>query len=171
MLIWGRRNSRGNAQVEFALCSLFVVFVLISIFDMARGLWTYVTLAEAVRDGTRYAVVRGAGYMDPDTKARLPGATLGDVKNVVLRSAVGLVPSQLTLTFESNAGVITCSPGCSSSESANWPPDAAAARDLEIGIGAKYPYNSFIVMYFPGGKGIEFGKYVLGSTARERIVF
>lgn len=174
-----RSQESGTAQIEFALCAVFIVFLLISIFDMARGLWIYHTLAEAVRDGTRYSIVRGEGYANPNTNVRLPGARLADVRDVVLRSAVGLVSDQLDLKFEVYGGgvtlldSITCSPASTTScpWNSNWPPNGLAAPNLEVGIKANYPYNSLVVMFFPGSQGVQFGKFILGSTARERIVF
>ena len=83
------------------------------------------------------------------------------------------MPGQLVLRFESLKGVIVCDPAtsCPSAElGLNWPPDEYAGKGLEIGISATYPYNSLVVMYFPGGKGTEFGNYILGSKARETIV-
>lgn len=80
-------GTRSDANVEFALCAIFMVFLLISIFDMARGLWIQHTLTEAVR----FAIVRGAGYVNPTSNLRLPGATLGDVRNIAVKEAVGLV--------------------------------------------------------------------------------
>jgi Flp pilus assembly protein TadG len=173
---WDRRSRRGSAQVEFALCAIFMVFLLISIFDMARGLWIYVTVAEAVRDGTRYAAVRGANYVNPANMTRLTasptGATVGDTVKVVQQAATGLVPSQLNVKLTDALGTIDCSPSTTCAGSGTiWPRDGAADLNLEIGINVTYPYNSMVVMFFPGGKGIQFGKYVLGSTSRQRIVF
>lgn len=167
-----QRTAAGNAHIEFALCAVFVIFAMISIFDMARGLWINHTLAQAVRDGTRYAVVHGKANRNPATNTRLPGSTLGDVYNVVRRSAIGIVPGQLRLRFESGAGVIDCNPGCPGGAlGLPWPPDDYALKNNEIGIHANYPYNSMVVMFFPGAKGVQFGRYNLGSVARERIVF
>lgn len=167
-----QRPTAGNAQIEFALCGVFVIFAMISIFDMARGLWINHTLAQAVRDGVRYAAVHGALNVNPATNQRLPGSNLRDVYNVVRRSALGMVPSQLRLRFESAAGIIDCNPDCPGGAlDVPWPPDGFATRNLEIGIQANYPYNSMVVMFFPGSKGVEFGRYVLGSVARERIAF
>ena len=167
-----QRTTAGNAQIEFALCGVFVIFAMISIFDMARGLWINHTLSQAVRDGTRYAVVHGALNVNPTTNVRLPGSNLRDVYNVVRRSALGMVPSQLRLRFESADGVIDCNPDCPSAElDLPWPPNGAANKNMEIGIQANYPYNSMVVMFFPGSKGIQFGRYILGSVARERIAF
>jgi Flp pilus assembly protein TadG len=167
------KGTRGSAHVEFALCAVFMIFLLISIFDMARGLWINHTVAEAVRDGTRYAIVRGAGYVDPTTNTRLSGATVGAVTKVVCDAATGLGnPSEpkLMLKLYSNAGVIPSD--CSNtSDPTIWPPDGVANAGSEIGISATYPYNSMVVMFFPGAQGVQFGKYILGSTARETIVF
>lgn len=150
-----------------------MIFLLISLVDMARGLWINHTLAEAVRDGTRWAIVHGARYANTNGQ-RLPGATLADVRTVVTRAAVGLVPGELNLRFESAQGVINCSPSTNcppGTLGTNWPPDGYADPGREIGIIATYPYNSLVVMYFPGNGGINFGDYLLGSAAREKIVF
>jgi len=162
-----REGERGNAHVEFALVGIFILFAMISIFDIARGLWIYHTLAQAVRDGTRYAIVHGPRNVNPSTNVRLPGSTLADVLAVVRRSAIGIVPEELTLRFES-AGVITCDPNCPGAAlGQSWPPDGA----LDVSIQAIYPYRSLVVVYFPGMKGMNFGRFDLGSIARERIVF
>jgi hypothetical protein len=170
----GRSSRAGSAQLEFALCAIFVIFLLISIVDMARGLWINHTLAEAVRDGTRYAIVKGRKYVNPNNDQRLPGARLQNTLNVVRRGAIGLDPNLLELRFEAEGSApILCNPGCSvDPASTNWPPDGAVSdKGHEIGIRARYPYNSLVVMYFPGGQGVRFGQYVLGSTSRARIVF
>lgn len=169
-----QRTTAGNAQIEFALCGVFVIFAMISIFDMARGLWINHTLAQAVRDGTRYAAVHGALNVYPNNPTvRLPGSTLRAVQAVVRRSALGMVPSQLRLRFESADGIIIdCNPDCPGAAlDLPWPPNGVATRNLEIGIQANYPYNSMVVMFFPGAKGVQFGRYILGSVARERIAF
>ena len=168
------RSQSGSAPIEFSLCAVFIIFLLISLVDMSRGLWINHTLAEAVRGGTRWAIVKGSRYSNLDTGERLPGATLADVRAFVLRSAPGLVPSQLNLRFESAQGVINCSPSTEcpgGTLGTNWPPDGYADPGREIGIFATYPYNSLAVMYFPGGGGLRFGQYVLQSVSRERIVF
>ena len=55
-----RRGERGSSMVEFTLVGFPLIFILISIFEMARGMWNYHTLEEAVEVGTRYEAVRGA---------------------------------------------------------------------------------------------------------------
>lgn len=53
----GRRG--GNAMIEFVLVGIPLIFVLISIFEMARGMWLYHTLAYSVKEGVRYTIVHG----------------------------------------------------------------------------------------------------------------
>lgn len=174
-----RTKEKGEANVEFALCAIFIIFLIISIFDMARGLWIQHTLAEAVRDGTRYAIVHGGRFVDPTKDAttypanRLsPGGTLGDLVNVILQSAVGIVPGDMDLIFTSQAGTKPCKPSTScTSDTSPWPPPGGDGPSNPISISAFYPYNSIVVMYFPGTKGMRFGNYILGSTARELVVF
>ena len=55
-----RRGVRGSTMVEFTLVGFPIIFILISIFEMARGMWNYHTLEEAVEEGTRYEAVRGS---------------------------------------------------------------------------------------------------------------
>ena len=57
----GIRNHRrgGSSLIEFTLVGIPLIFVLLSTFEMARGMWLYHTLAYAARQGTRYAIVHG----------------------------------------------------------------------------------------------------------------
>ena len=174
-----RRRQRGNANVEFALCAIFIIFLMISMVDMARGLWIYHTLAEAVRDGTRASIVRGSRYANPNTQVRMTDTKLANTLSVIRQFAVGLDPAVMDVVFETvnpNTGVATTYATCKANGSGctatqPWPPDTWFTPGQVIGITARYPYNSMVVMYFPGMKGVEFGKYVLGSTSRATIVF
>ena len=46
------RGRTGSTLIEFTLVGIPLIFVLISTFEMARGMWNYQTLAYAVRAGT-----------------------------------------------------------------------------------------------------------------------
>jgi Flp pilus assembly protein TadG len=43
----------GTSLVEFTLVGIPMIFLLISTFEVARGMWEYHTLAYAVKEGTR----------------------------------------------------------------------------------------------------------------------
>src|SRR5262249_43599291 len=60
----GTRNlksrERGQAQVEFILSALFLMTMIFAAVQLILYLYTYVVLAQAAKEGVRYAVVHGA---------------------------------------------------------------------------------------------------------------
>lgn len=57
MLRWlKRRGEYGQTLAEFSLLLPLIALIIFGLVDMARAMQTYVTLQEAARDGTRYAV-------------------------------------------------------------------------------------------------------------------
>ena len=69
MIANSRRNRtrRGSSILEFVLVGIPIIFVLISLFEISRGMWTYHTMAYAVREGVCYATVHGKGCASPNT--------------------------------------------------------------------------------------------------------
>ncbi len=90
---------RGAVLVEIALCFLIFIVLSIGLFEMARGVWIWTTLSHAVRQGSRFAMVRGADatYNSPTDVAT--------ITQVVRNQAIGLSPSDLTVnvTWETGA--------------------------------------------------------------------
>jgi hypothetical protein len=161
----------GSATLEFTLVGIPLIFVLISIVEMARGMWTYHSLAYAVKEGARYAVVHGqnAGLETPSDHG-----TVQRVCNTIVQSAPGLLSQSLVLTFESgySGGTFanvkgpycaggTCAGGYSACPTDIWPPNAGIATDDQPGqlirISGYYPFVSALSMFWPGaGKGVNF---------------
>ena len=54
-----RRSRAGQAMVEFTFVGIPLMFTLISIFEVSRGMWIYHTLAYSVKNGVRFASVHG----------------------------------------------------------------------------------------------------------------
>lgn len=59
------RREGGQALVEFSLVSLVFFMLIFGMIDVGRAVWNYNTLAQATREGTRYAIVHGANSSDP----------------------------------------------------------------------------------------------------------
>lgn len=156
--------------MEFTLVGIPLIFVLISIFEISRGMWIYHTLAYAVTEGTRYASVHGQNCsFAPNTCT----TTVGDISKVIQYAGVGLLPNQLTLTFtpESGAAVTCVLQNCLTNIS-RWPPTGASLPGLDITISATYPFSSAIAMFWPGaGPGVIFPQINLPATSTERIQF
>lgn len=148
-----RRNGQrgGSTLVEFTLVGIPIIFVLISTFEMARGMWIYHSLAYSVKEATRYASVHGATCT---TSPNICGVTIGNIATVLKKAGPALIPGQTTVTFKDSSGATTT--GLLSALISNgtaWPPSSPAGTNAigqSVTITAKYPFRSVISMFWPG---------------------
>ncbi len=175
-----RGGETGNALIEFTLVGIPVVFALISIFEMARGMWIYHTLAYAVKDALRFAIVHGRDYDNATTDSPKQNRVV-DVANRIRWAGVGLDPAELTVNLTSSAGTITCSPlstcvstadPVSAGNTSVWPDYPANIRGSVLQITASYPFRSAVLMFWPGaGPGVIYPAYNFRANSRERVQF
>jgi len=92
-----RSDEGGQSLVEFALMLPIILLIITGLFDAARAVWQENTLAYAAREGTRYAIVHGSGYPDPNLIA-WPSNT-AQVTSVVQAAAVGVANVTVTTTW------------------------------------------------------------------------
>jgi Flp pilus assembly protein TadG len=145
-----RRSSEhgGSTFLEFILVGVPVIFVMFSTFEMARGMWSYHSLAYAVREGTRYAIVHG---IDCSTSPNSCTVTIAQIATVIKKAGVGLDPSQLSLTFTPNTGAaISCTMTNCLTNNTQWPPTNANSIGMAVTISANYPFRSGIAFFWPG---------------------
>jgi hypothetical protein len=173
MDLTGNRR-QGNTMLEFTLVGIPLIFVLISVFEVARGMWIYDTLAYAVKEGTRYAILHGENC---NVSPNACNITVGDVVGKIRDSGVGLLPSELNVTLLTASGVQTaCNPISTSclTSTTRWPPSLAG--DDQVGklitIRATYQFNSALAMFWPGaGNGVRFGAVNLPASSTAAIRF
>lgn len=136
-----RSRERGQAAVEFALTLPILVIVVLVIFDFSRAIWYYTALAEAAREGTRFAIVHGASSASPVG----PVANDATAQDVVRRFAFAMDANQLRVVF-------------------TWPNGTNEAGDpVRVEVGYTYvPLTGFIA----GGASIP-----LTSTSEALIVY
>src|ERR1019366_3422011 len=60
-----RRRARGQAQVEFALVIVFLMILILSMLELLTLMHTYNVLADAAKEGLRYAIVHGTQNSTP----------------------------------------------------------------------------------------------------------
>jgi Flp pilus assembly protein TadG len=175
-------SRRGNSMVEFTLVGIPLIFALISIFELARGMWIYHTMAYAIKDTTRYVAVHGQLCRNVNIGCAV---TMDNISRHLRDAAVGLLPNQLTnVTFATQTRTITCATLTSANclGSANCFPTVAdctstatavdALPEMPLTITAQYPFRSSISMLWPGARGsIVYGTFNLPAQARERIQF
>ena len=101
-----RRTARGSTLVEFTLVGIPLIFIMISVAEMARGMWVYHSLVVAVNSTARLASMHGAGCGSPNSCT----ITLGTVASNLQTAAPGLIPGLVNLTLTSPAGTANCNP-------------------------------------------------------------
>lgn len=172
-----RASQRGNSLIEFTLVGIPLIFILISTFEISRGMWHYHTLAYAVRDAARYAAVHGYNCGASPHACQI---RVSDLARKVESAGVGLLPDNLTVTIQSSTRTI--GPATLTALKANsecFPTASDCSGTVEAGgmagqpvtITAIYPFQSAIAMFAPGNRPIVFGTFNLPASARERIAF
>ena len=159
---------RGSSTLEFTLVGIPLIFVLISTFEMARGMWNYHTIAYAVKEGTRYASVHGSNCAAPNTCQ----VTIAQVTRQIVNAGIGLPTNQLRLTFTSQSGSISCFASTCLANNTVWPSSPGNAVGSTIQIDATYPFSSAISMFWPGaGAGMNAGTVTFPASSRETVQF
>lgn len=134
------RRARGFAceegaqsLVEFALLLPLFLLIVTGIFDVGRAVWQENSLAYAVREGTRYAIVHGAGgnpVVGPCTNCLNPAANnLGNVVSAVTTNAVGVYNIDVTIDY----------------------PDGDNQRNHRVTVDATAPFVPLPSQYLLGG--------------------
>ena len=164
-----KRSCAGSTMLEFTLVAIPMIFVLISTFEIARGMWMYVTLANAIKEGTRFTIVKGS---DCGIAPNACSAKISDIAGRIHSMGVGLISTDLNLSFVSDTGTVSCSLDSCLTQDTVWPPAGDDAKGQQIQIHGVYPFRSAIAMFWPGsGKPQSFGKINLNATSQDVIQF
>jgi Flp pilus assembly protein TadG len=168
----------GQALVEFTFVGIPMMFVLISIFEISRGMWVYDTLSYAVKQGVRYAIVHGQnctknGNNCPVNLGPATGVcnnTNSTIAEVIRCAGVGLDLRQTTLTFTSQ--VSTLGPyALNAVPGTQWPPPNGNQSGQPITIEIRTPFNSAIAMFWPGAQRVNFASGILPASSSDQIQF
>lgn len=165
-----RARCSGTIGLEFTLVGIPLVFVLISVVEMARGMWLYNSLGHCVREGARYVSLKGENCSSAPNDCT---STVAGVAAKIRSAAIGFAPGDLNVTLSAPGDVRTCTPlaACLSDNSV-WPAAPGNAVGSEVTVDATYTFRPAIAMYWPGsGAGGSFGTFVLPASSTERIQF
>ena len=168
-----------------------LIFVLISVFEMSRGMWIYHTLAYSAKAAVRYASVHGFNCTQNSNTctvnlgpvsntpadclyASTPPTTRPTIATVVWCTAVGLDASATTLTLTDGIGTQT-SCVLNACGATTWPPTTNNNKANQVGqtisIQITTPFKSMIAMFWPGSKPIAFGVATLPASSTDTIKF
>jgi Flp pilus assembly protein TadG len=133
--------------VEFSICAFLICLTLFFIVETSRMLLVYTAVAEAAREGVRYAIVHGS--------SRTAGATQDDA------SGPSANPAQVLTVVKEFAGT---GPLTTSLLVINVTyPGSSNAPGKSVNVSVVYPYDPLIT-YFPA-------TLRLGSVAQGIILF
>lgn len=181
---WTRR---GQSLIEFTFVGIPMIFVLISIFEISRGMWIYHTLAYSVKVGVRYASVHGYNCglspntcpvtMGPlssngadcayETSAPSPAPSIA---TVIWCAGTGLDPTTTELRFTDASGTTTT---CllNACAATLWPPAGSNVAGNTISIQMVTPFKSAISMFWPGAQTVSFGVANLPASSTDTVKF
>lgn len=168
-------SSRGSAILEFTFAGITLIFIWISIVQMAVGMWNYHTLQYAAKTAGQYAAVHG---LTCSTSPNNCAVAIKDIAAVFQTAAIGLPPSQVTMTFTTDSGAVTtCMLGgatnpCSSQTSV-WPPAGDNQVGKTVAIRADYTFHSALAMMAPGAPGgpVKFGTIDFPGDTKQIIQY
>ena len=171
MMTSAQNRRLGSATLEMTLVGIPLIFVLISTVEMARGMWIYHTLAYALREGTRYAIVHGANCKLAQNSCTV---TVGQIATVVQNAAPGLYDAanfQIEMqSLTDDTGLISLTSALASATV--FPSAGGDAIAAPITFTATYPFDSAIAMFWPGaGRGMSFTNVTFPASSQEEIQF
>ena len=183
-----RRKSRqgGQSMLEFTFVGIPLIFILISIFEISRGMWVYQTLAYAAKTGVRYAIVHGQSCTKNGNACAVnfgPATTAPSILWVIRNAGAGLsvAPNTCTapittsgitttcVTLTAGGTTSTCNLTATCAAGAFSTGTLSTGTTLRIDIGT--PFNSAIAMLWPGAKGQVWTKVNLYATSTDTVKF
>jgi Flp pilus assembly protein TadG len=144
------------------------------VFEICIAMWSYHTLASAVKEGAIYASTKG---QDCTYTGNTCQASIAQIVQRILAAGVGIDSTRLNLTFHSNASGSTdvpCNPaGSCSSNATLWPPASGGIPNLNyIEITASYPAPiSIPALLWPGQSLSRMGTIQFSASSRQVIQF
>ncbi len=170
------RQQGGSAIIEFTLTGIMLMFVWISIVQMAIGMWRYSTMQYATQAAGAYTAVHGQGCI---LNGNLCSIKIRDAARIIRTSAPGLEPESTNLVFsaisKTNHSSVLASHSCRLdaclTDATPWPLATFAAAGQEFSIHVDYLYNSGIAMWVPGVGGAIFGPCHLPAHTQQMVMY
>ncbi|MDE1155947.1 MAG: TadE/TadG family type IV pilus assembly protein [Acidobacteriaceae bacterium] len=131
------RSDEGNTTIEFAASAMVILLSMIGIMEISRAMYVNHFVANAAREGMRYAIVRGSGWQGTAcAAASSPSCTASssDVSKYVLSTVTpGIDPTQLVITA-SWPGIGADGTACDTSNGNN-------SAGCAVSVTVTYPYT------------------------------
>lgn len=166
------RHSRekGGSLVEFAFAGIPLLLIIVAIMKISLAMWSYHTLAYAVREGARFAATKGQGCTYTGNTCSV---TVAAVAQQIAGAGLGLAPSVLNVTLTSSNGAISCNPlnSCYSNATV-WPPASANTPGDLISVTGYYPSQTALTFLFlPYKRSMRTSAVTFAASSQQMIEF
>jgi len=146
----GLPEAKGQAMVEFLLTILFVTLTIFATLEVIMMVYTYSVMADAAKEGVRYAIVHGCSLGTSYCSGTCsPACTDASAANVTSQ-----VTGYAKLSFHDVSGIKV---------SVTYP-DGGALAPNRVRVVVNYPY----VPYIPA---LGLGTPTINAAAEGRIAF
>jgi hypothetical protein len=167
------KKRRGIAMVEFAFTGIPLMFIWISVVQMALGMWHYHTLQYSVKQAGKYLAEHGS---DCTTTCNIQ---IKDVATQLANNAIGIPPSAIQVTFKTISGsdhttvtnTVSCELDTCETNSTAWPPSNANTLPADFSILAEFQWSPAIGIVTPGGHGTVFGSFWLPAYTHQLLLY
>lgn len=148
-----KSRPKGQALVEFALTVVFVMLLILAFLEMIVLIYTYNVLADAAKEGVRYAVVHGTGV----GKANCSGPGGGSVTctDSAANNVVTAVKNYAAASFHDSSAIAN---GVTVTYQ-----DSSSAAPSRVRVTVAYPYQPFF--------GLGWPSVTVNAAGEGRIVF
>lgn len=138
-----RGGERGNSTVEFAFAAMALLLFVFGILEFGRALYTYHTVSNLARLGTRWAIVRGSGCTTQNVLDNCP-ATQAEVQTYVQSQAFALMNT-------GNITAVTQWPGTPTATCTN----GSNGRGCLVTVTVSYPFQFWVPLIGSQGPTIS----------------
>lgn len=145
------RKQNGQAAVEFALTIVFVMLLILAAIELTVMIYTYTVLADAAKEGVRYAVVHGTGLGTANCSG--PGGGGISCTDSGAANVTAAVNKYTALSFHDSAAM-TVTPTY---------PDSSSVPPSRVRVTVTYLYQPIF--------GLGWPTMTVNAAAEGRIVF
>jgi Flp pilus assembly pilin Flp len=131
------RKEKGQAAVEFALTIVFVMLLIIAAIELTVMIYTYSVLADAAKEGVRYAIVHGTGVGASTCSG--PGGPSVTCTDSGAANVTAVVSKYTSLSFHDSTKMIV-TPSY---------PDASSVAPNRVRVTVKYVYQPIFGLGWP----------------------
>ena len=147
----GTPKQSGQSTVEFALTIVIVMVILFGAIELVVMIYTYNVLADAAKEGVRYAIVHGTGTGAANCSG--PGGGGVSCSDSTGANIQTVVSNYTRVSFHNSASMVV-SPSF---------PDSSSVAPSRVRVTISYPYQPFTRLGWP--------TMTVNAAAEGRIVF